>query len=196
MKKSAATRQTILNKAFELIYVNGYQSASVDQIIAETEVTKGAFYYHFKSKEDMGLAVIREVMQENMRSGLIQPLMDSPDPIEAIYTMMSDLLLSNPFLQLKYGCPTYNLIQEMAPLNEQFNTELSEIMFTIKDTMFAALEKAKSEGKININTDSSGVADFVMAGYGGIRIIGKLSQNKDPYTSYLKQLKLYLEALR
>ncbi len=48
MKKAEVTRLNILQKAFELIYVNGYQTTSIDQIIATTQVTKGAFFYHFK----------------------------------------------------------------------------------------------------------------------------------------------------
>lgn len=43
MKKSANTRATILQQAFELIYKKGYQSTSIDEIIATTKVTKGAF---------------------------------------------------------------------------------------------------------------------------------------------------------
>jgi AcrR family transcriptional regulator len=58
MKKSAATRLMILEKAFELIYAKGYQTTSIDDIIATTKVTKGAFYYHFKTKDEMGLLLL------------------------------------------------------------------------------------------------------------------------------------------
>ena len=61
MKKAEATRLMILQKAFELIYVKGYQTTSIDDIIATTKVTKGAFYYHFKTKDEMGLAIINEI---------------------------------------------------------------------------------------------------------------------------------------
>ncbi|GAA6766408.1 hypothetical protein AAFH68_23500 [Flavobacterium sp. CGRL1] len=50
MSKAVNTRLTILHKAFELIYTKGYQTTSVDEIIATTQVTKGAFYYHLKIK--------------------------------------------------------------------------------------------------------------------------------------------------
>jgi TetR/AcrR family transcriptional repressor of nem operon len=63
MKKAATTRLTILQKAFELIYVKGYQTTSIDDIIATTQVTKGAFYYHFKNKDEMGLAIINEILK-------------------------------------------------------------------------------------------------------------------------------------
>ncbi|MDN3709585.1 TetR family transcriptional regulator [Myroides ceti] len=55
MKKAEATRLTILKKAYELIYINGYQTTSIDDILATTKVTKGALYYHFKIKTKWGL---------------------------------------------------------------------------------------------------------------------------------------------
>ena len=62
MNKAQHTRQMILEKAFLMIYQNGYQSTSIDKIIETTDLTKGAFYYHFKNKETMGLAVIEEII--------------------------------------------------------------------------------------------------------------------------------------
>ena len=52
--KAAATRLNILQKAFGLVYQNGYRTTSVDDIIATTQVTKGAFFYHFKHKDGNG----------------------------------------------------------------------------------------------------------------------------------------------
>ena len=61
MKKAEAKRLNILRKAFELVYVNGYLTTSINDIIATTKVTKGAFYYHFKTKDEMGLAIVNEI---------------------------------------------------------------------------------------------------------------------------------------
>jgi TetR/AcrR family transcriptional regulator, transcriptional repressor for nem operon len=63
MSKATATRLNLLQKAFELIYTKGYQTTSIDDILATTQVTKGAFYYHFKTKDDMGLAIIHEILK-------------------------------------------------------------------------------------------------------------------------------------
>jgi TetR/AcrR family transcriptional repressor of nem operon len=71
MKKAESTRLNILQKAFELIYVNGYQTTSVDDIIATTKVTKGAFYYHFKTKDEMGIAIINEILKPTLSAGFI-----------------------------------------------------------------------------------------------------------------------------
>jgi TetR/AcrR family transcriptional regulator, transcriptional repressor for nem operon len=62
MSQAQETRVMILRKAFELIYKRGYQATSIDNIVATTSVTKGAFFYHFPNKEKLGLALINEVM--------------------------------------------------------------------------------------------------------------------------------------
>ena len=196
MKKSEVTRQTILQKAFELIYVNGYQATSIDHIIATTQVTKGAFFYHFKTKEEMGLAVISEVMYGAMSSGMVEPLLASEDPLTDIYAMMEALLLTNPYMQLKYGCPTYNLIQEMAPLNASFSKELSRIMELSRGTISHAIAQGKAMGQVRKDVDGLKVANFIMAGYGGVRILGKLEHTNACYHAYLEELKGYLHSLR
>lgn len=115
MKKAAATRLAILQKAFELIYTKGYQTTSIDDIIATMQVTKGAFYYHFKTKDEMGLAIISEILKPTLQSSFIAPLQNHQNPLEAIYELMENLLMKNDFLKVEYGCPASNLTQEMAP---------------------------------------------------------------------------------
>ena len=73
ISKAATTRLNILQKAFTLVYKNGYRATSIDEIIATTQVTKGAFFYHFKNKDEMGLAMIYEVLYSSMQDALINP---------------------------------------------------------------------------------------------------------------------------
>ena len=57
---SKATRDILLDAAFEEIYHKGFQAACIDDIIAKVGLTKGALYYYFPRKVDLGLAVIEE----------------------------------------------------------------------------------------------------------------------------------------
>lgn len=196
MKKAASTRFQILEKAFELIYAHGYQTTSVDDIIAQTQVTKGAFYYHFKNKDEMGLAVINEIMFPSMHEGFVSSLENTTDPVNDIYAMMHHLLLENPFLQVKYGCPAGNMTQEMSPLNEQFSHALSKLVNQWETVLKQSLSNGKKAGKIRTEVDEQQVAYFVMSGYWGIRNFGKLYNSKACYHVYLKELKSYLESLQ
>jgi AcrR family transcriptional regulator len=192
--KAAATRLNILQKAFGLVYQNGYRTTSVDDIIATTQVTKGAFFYHFKNKDEMGLAMINEVMVPGMQEALVGPLSACNDPVTEIYAMMHSLLMENPFFIVKYGCPAVNLVEEMASQNEAFQQTLMKLNSQWHEAIAACLEKGKVSGNIKKDVDTNQAAYFIMAGYGGIRNLGKI-YGKEVYKGHLEQLKIYLENL-
>ncbi len=52
----AGARQKLLDAALSLIREKGYSSTSVDELCAQADVTKGAFFHHFKSKDALGVA--------------------------------------------------------------------------------------------------------------------------------------------
>jgi AcrR family transcriptional regulator len=60
VQRSDATRAALLRSASRLIRELGMYGASIDRIAADAGYTKGAFYSHFASKEDMFLAVLDE----------------------------------------------------------------------------------------------------------------------------------------
>ena len=196
MKKAEATRLTILRKAFELIYAKGYQTTSVDEIIATTQVTKGAFYYHFKTKDEMGLAIISDILIPKLTKNFIEPFQSESNPINTIYDLMHYLLIEDDFLKVEYGCPAANLTQEMAPWNEEFRRVLDTLTQQWKEVMTATLEKGKERGHIRKDVNSKQVTLLIMSGYWGIRNFGKLENSKKIYLTYLKELKNYLNTLR
>jgi len=196
MKKSEATRQNILQKAFELIYINGYQTTSVDEIIATTQVTKGAFYYHFKTKDEMGLAIINELMKPTFENTFIKPFQSDANPLDTIYNLMYHLLIENKDLKVEYGCPASNFTQEMAPWNVEFTKALNELSLDWEQAMMDAIEKAKLEGIVKKDVSAKEIAVFVISGYWGVRNLGKLENSKSVYLIYLKGLKNYLETLK
>lgn len=196
MKKSEATRQNILQKAFELIYTNGYQTTSVDEIIATTQVTKGAFYYHFKTKDEMGLAIINERMRPTFKNTFIEPFQSDVDPLDTIYNLMHHLLMENEDLKVEYGCPASNFTQEMAPWNIEFTKALNELSLEWEKAMIGAIEKGKKNGKIKSDINAKEVTVFVMSGYWGVRNLGKLENSKGVYLVYLKGLKSYFDTLK
>jgi len=196
MKKAAATRLTILQKAFELIYVKGYQTTSIDDILATTQVTKGAFYYHFKNKDEMGVAILNELLRPGLTESFIQPLLNVEDPLDAIYGLMHNLLMENDFLKVEYGCPASNLTQEMAPWNTEFTQALHNITRDWETAMEAAIEKGREKGFVQQSVNARQLTLFVLSGYWGIRNLAKIENSKIPYRLYLKELKSYLDTLR
>jgi AcrR family transcriptional regulator len=194
MSKASDTRLHILQKAFELIYMKGYQATSVDDIIGLAKLTKGAFFYHFTSKHEMGIAMIREVMLPGMYRSILKPFDNANNPVNEIYLMMKGLL-QDQFFDVKYGCPAMNLIEEMAPLDETFKKELGKLVIAFRKAIEKNVAAAMANGQLARTINAEQVSIFVTTGYSGIRNMGKI-YGKSCYSLYLSSLKNYLENLK
>jgi TetR/AcrR family transcriptional regulator, transcriptional repressor for nem operon len=196
MSKATETRFSILQKSFELIYKKGYQATSIDDIIANIHVTKGAFYYHFKSKDEMGLAIINEILIPTMLDDFVTQLGNSENPLDDIYLIIKNLLFENPYLLIQYGCPVSNLVQEMTPWNEEFTKSLSTLIVQWQEVLENSIKTGIEKGLIRKNVNPNQVAYFLVSGYWGIRNFGKIQNNSECYVAYLKELKIYLDNLK
>ena len=58
MKKGEATKEHLIACAGRLFWQNGYAATGLSEILKEAHLTKGSFYFYFKSKEDLAVAVV------------------------------------------------------------------------------------------------------------------------------------------
>src|SRR5229473_3315149 len=77
--KGAATRDQILDAASRLIHLQGYHCTSLDDVLRESGVGKGNFYYYFKSKEDLGYAIIERLVR-GFVDRTLEPAFADPEP--------------------------------------------------------------------------------------------------------------------
>ena len=196
MKKSEATRLHILQKAYELIYLNGYQKTSIDDILATIPMTKGAFYYHFKNKDEMGLAIIKELLEPPFMARIHRIFAEQTDVLDGLYQMIANLLGDNDFLKYKQGCPLANFIQELLPKCPNFSVSLQELTRNWQDLIVTQLEDGKKEGVLPAELPSEEISYFIISGYWGIRNFGRMEGSSQAYSSFLKQLKYYLNTFK
>src|SRR5881275_588320 len=72
-----STREAILEAASRLIHVHGYNHTSLDDVLRESGVGKGNFYYHFKSKEELGYAILDQAIASFLAETL-EPCFSDP----------------------------------------------------------------------------------------------------------------------
>src|SRR4051812_49535842 len=114
------TRERLLQAAFEEIYRHGFQGASLETILEQAGVTKGALYHHFPDKASLGYAVVDEVVKGLLleRWGVLEP--PSGDPITALQRILRGRVANLTSREVELGCPLNNLAQEMSPLDQRF----------------------------------------------------------------------------
>jgi AcrR family transcriptional regulator len=82
LAQGAATRASLVSAARKVFGTRGFAETSLDEIVAEAKVTKGALYHHFRGKEDLFAAVYEQVQKEVSDNVVAEFL--RPDPWEAL----------------------------------------------------------------------------------------------------------------
>src|SRR5262245_62514761 len=72
------TREVVIQAATRLIHLKGYQNTSVDDVLTASGVGKGNFYHYFKSKEDLGYAILDRIVDAFMDRAL-EPCFYDPE---------------------------------------------------------------------------------------------------------------------
>lgn len=190
------TRERLLRAAFREIYRSGFQGASVDTILAATNVTKGALYHHFESKEALGHAIIEEVVANLPRDRWLLPLQRSEDkdPIDALISIVR-AIPSRP-RDVKGGCALVNLAQEMSPLDEQFRKRLERIFRAWQEGIAAALRRGQSEGTVRRDLDPDETASFLIAMVEGYEVLAKNAQDVKVWNLGIRNIVGWLSSLR
>lgn len=190
-------RQEIVRAAFREFYTHGFQGGSVNRIIKASRTTKGAFFHHFKIKEELGYAVVDEVIGPLMRTRWIQPIAESIDPMADLKTTVR-YLVSTDIENGSYlrGCPLNNLAQEMSPLDEGFRSRIDALYNQWRESLAAAIARAMKSGSVQKDVDAHAVAALFVAGQMGIWGTAKSSRRGELMTKSSEALCAYLESLR
>ncbi|SFW65709.1 TetR/AcrR family transcriptional regulator [Cellulophaga fucicola] len=194
--KSELTKQLIIDKAFNLFYKDGFKTTSIDKIMKETTLSKGAFYHHYKNKKELGTAVISLKVKKRVVDGMITPLQNSGNAFTILETVFMNRLKAFPFYDKQNGCPMNNLINEIGNTEIAYQNALKSIIEEWKIALICLIEKGKKERSIKENINSKAVAIYLISAFEGIRGIRKLYNDDTILDEYLIGLKLYLNQLK
>ena len=191
------TRHLILRTAFQEFYRYGFQAGSLNRIVEETGLTKGALFHHFAGKHQLGYAVVEEIIWPRFKATWIDPLERSEDPIKDIKTVLLHMAQKGgPTGSLVQGCPVNNLAQEMSPLDEEFRQRLEKIYAAWRLAFETAIANGIKAGKVGKGVSPSKVAAFIVAACTGIIGTVKNARDKRLLRDAGDALIDYLESLR
>jgi len=188
------TRERLLNAASREIYRSGFQSASLDTILASTGVTKGALYYHFKSKERLGYAVVEEVIGPNVYGKWVRPLQNVKNPIYALIGAVQRI----PVLpeDVRGGCQLNNLAQEMSPLDAGFRKRLAIIFDAWREAVASVLREGQAHGSVRRDMEPVDAAALLIAMVEGYGSLAKNAQDPKVMKGGIRNIVDWLKSLR
>src|ERR1700676_1280299 len=196
LRNPERTRERLLQAAFREVYKYGFQSAGIDTILAATNVTKGALYYHFESKEDLGYAIVEEIIAEITRDRWVLPLQRSKDknPVDALIGIVQ-AIPARP-RDVRSGCPLVNLAQEMSQIDEQFRKRLERIFHAWQEEIAMALRRGQSQGLVRRDLVPEETASFLIAMVEGYEILAKNAQDAKVWNMGIRNIVGWLSSLR
>jgi TetR/AcrR family transcriptional regulator, transcriptional repressor for nem operon len=194
LRDPEGTRERLLQAAFREIHRSGFQSAGIDTILAATNVTKGALYHHFESKEALGHAVVEEKIATLTRDRWLQPMQSEGEAIDILIGIVRGLP-TRP-ADVRHSCPLLNLAQEMSPLDEQFRKRLERIFLAWQEGVATLLRKGQSQGTVRRDLNPDETASFLVAMIEGHASLAKNAQDAKVWEVGIRNIVSWLESLR
>jgi len=196
--KRKLTRQVLIDKGYELINTYGYHAISIDMIIDEVSLTKGAFYYHFDNKHHFIKTVIQERISKEIHSNFIEPLNGRGNPIFILTDLLEDKLLKDKSLNQNSGSPLTNFITELSHEANDYDLQLQlkEILDQWQIAMMNLLHRGIEDSYLDRHIDPESVAEFIIISIEGVRTIKKATNSSGIFYNYIQQLKNYLDTLK
>lgn len=129
--RKKSTRDHIICAADELFYQQGYEHTSFADISGAVKISRGNFYHHFKTKDDILQAVIDHRIT-NTRNLLSDWEQESHSPVQRICCFVK-ILTTNQSKIMLYGCPVGTLAAELSKLDHHAQPEAVKLFTLFRD---------------------------------------------------------------
>jgi len=193
--KRLATMQRMEVKGLELFYSRGYNNTSVDDILKELSLSKGAFYYHYESKEDFFIQIIQNLLVRKVYSMLIEPIEGHENPLELITNCFEDALETAVHNEMDYGFLLSNFLNEFNGRNPKIMEPLNDILKVWEVNLVSAIQRGKFNGHIDRHVDSEGAAVYLMSSFIGIRTLMVETAPSARKYRFMAQLRQYFKSI-
>ena len=193
MRDAEQTRKKILEISADEIHKKGFTATSLSCILARCGISKGALYYHFSNKMELGYAVFEEVYAPAFIA-LWQPPVESEDPIQGLCDFFSAMSKEMTCDEIVCGCPLNNLCQEMSGVDEGFRIRILAMQQQLN--LLIATNLLRVSKQLKPDLDFSQIANFIVSTFHGSSSLSKSSLNKELFDKVIKELCRYLQQLK
>lgn len=187
--RSEVTRRKIIDSAVDLINEIGYPAAGLADIIERAELTKGALYYHFDSKEALATVIIEEAMV--LLHNVFQSARDSEhSAMESLIVgtfTTSDLLATNRTAQAGT-----KLLRTFAG----FNPTARHSYVNFVDQFTSDIKRAETDGNLRPGANPADVANTLVAWILGAELMSSAaSDGQDLRDRFAQQWRVLMPAI-
>lgn len=187
------TRERIIESALYLFWLRGYAATGIAEILERAQANAGSFYYCFKTKEELLLAVL-ELYIQTLVPVVVQPVLSTvQDPVERVFGILEFYRKNLLATGCTYGCPIGRLALEIPEEQFRVHKRLADNF----DGWTAAVEKCLEDARerlpkeLNLQT----LAKFVLTVMEGGVMQARAHRKIEPFDASVEHLRGYFGLL-
>lgn len=189
-------KDRINHESLKLFSTKGYLNTSISDILRAADTSKGGFYNHFESKEDLFyevLAIAQSIWREKVLFGLEE--IESPKgKIRKILENYRDRYLKDDF-NFPGGCIFVTLSVELDDQRPDLMKEVAVGFLGLKRMLKNLLEEGKELGDLRAEVNTDRATEMIFSGMIGASVLFGVDKSNDSLDKSINSLILYLDGL-
>jgi len=177
-KKSEQTRARILSEGRALVLAQGFGGLGLTELLLNSGVPKGSFYYYFASKEAFGCAMLEEYVADYLKA--LDAIIARPEPAAVRMNSFFSAALESDAGSMADRCLVVKLAAEIADLSDEMRQILDDGVAAVRARLARLLREGADDGSIAPQPDPGSAASQLYCQWLGAAILAKLSRKSEP----------------
>jgi TetR/AcrR family transcriptional repressor of nem operon len=198
-KNGAPTRARILDTAERLVIENGFTATSVDQVIAESGTSKGAFFHHFSSKLDLAQSLVDRYAAADiahLEQAVAHAAAQTDDPARQVIEFVRFFEAgADELMAAQSSCLYVSILTERQLADGGTAAQIGAAIVAWRTTLSAMLHDALAERPGAPVIDRDALADHVFVTFEGAFLLCRSTSDSTHMRAQLTALRQLLEAL-
>ncbi|MGI9658848.1 MAG: TetR/AcrR family transcriptional regulator [Gaiellaceae bacterium] len=195
-RDGAATRERILDAAQVLVLDRGFAATTVDAVLDETELTKGAFFHHFDAKADLAYALLERWSAAD--AALLEDVMAraerlATDPLQQLLLFVGLFEEADAELASDPGCLYASFCYERQLMDDASRAIVAEAMLRWRHRLVEKLEEVAAVHPPRVEVDLCALADSFGALVEGAYVLARATEDSSIVGAQLRQFRSHVE---
>ncbi|GAB4345490.1 MAG: hypothetical protein OHK0047_38840 [Leptolyngbyaceae cyanobacterium] len=198
-RSGAATKTRILDATHALVMAHGLAGTSIDMVLEKAGITKGAFFYHFKSKADLARTLIERYASQDaahLERNLERAEKLSQDPLQQVLIFIGLFQEEVKNLtDLNTGCLIASYVYQFEELDTSIHTISAQAILHWRERLGAKFEEVIAKYPPRLTVRAQDLADGMVSAFEGAFVMMRVLREPSQISQQLAHYRNYIELL-
>ncbi len=185
------TQRKIVEKAEKLLWQQGYEGTSLNDVVQKAGVSKGAFFHYYPNKQAISQEVIDKYAREQIMEPLERHMAATPSVKNALFNWIEESFGTFKSEGFKGGCLLGNMALELSDQNEAARETIKGHFLDLENALVSHLKPLDAQGKLLI--EARQFARLLIASIQGITMMSKVHKDSNRASREFMALAQFIE---